>query len=646
MSTNNPLRIFTPEQIKLLREGEIKSLKKEFLLLFQLSHESAITFNGIEIDKNGVLQIFDQLEAKLPLYLLVREHKSLSNFLNHGALGLFNDKKAIEAIKNQVEYREEIEQMIVEPLQNLLVDLVKPNKKHASTELYKIKRFIQDLNPGLFNIVYLSAYKELKIHLDYLQDRYPNPYRNKATLDFHPELGQHVSFEFYRIFSSLPDSFKALSRQYCTWCNNSIIYEAFHREKRYSKFKRKSLIILRDAAKIARKEVFPEHNRKIVEDIDRILKSGTGTADGCYGGAVAPAIFIIIFIVKLALIIGKHNSGSRSYSSDRINYNDPYKKSIYPPKSVSQRLIENQRKKNPATDREYLLQEQSGNKFTFINAELVDQKNHDSYSELTFNVDVLPAKYAKFYNLLPNSLAKDKEGEIWPVVFNFKHPAIKGSTLTHRADIRFKSNSNYHPLSYFFEKSSSGGDLNLSVKRIPKSHYPLNGVLSRTNPKTGEVLHASKFTIERVYNSEDYVVTLKQPRRTFAFSKTYINELDPARAIDEKDRFAVVIKNINTLNLKYLRQGAIYSMNEFMGYTIDASTQHDFPLKQMESDSTYLKYYITSEQDGVSYVEAKGRKINLKYYVDFSTGITKGMTMVTSSDDLLEIERITLFSSQ
>jgi len=52
---------------------------------------------------------------------------------------------------------------------------------------------------------------------------------------------------------------------------------------------------------------------------------------------------------------------------------------------------------------------------------------------------------------------------------------------------------------------------------------------------------------------------------------------------------------------------------------------------------------MASARDNIAYAEAKTEYNNLKYYVDYKTGIPKGMTMTTVSADMQESERIQLW---
>ena len=281
-----------------------------------------------------------------------------------------------------------------------------------------------------------------------------------------------------------------------------------------------------------------------------------------------------------------------------------------------------------------------------LNAKLIDRVDRESLSELTYNVDILPSKYTKFYKLIPEELAAKYKGKLRTVVMIFKHPQIKNSRVEHRMRVDFRSESKAYPIDYNFKKSNSENALNLSIKRIPYQDYPLEGILSRTDAANGKITRSTKIKIDYDYDAEEFIVTQTSPYKLIRISRSYIMTLNKIQPIKTVDKFAIAIQNINLANNKYLRQGSYYTIEDVFGYVISDSTSNDYPGSNLVKEKAYLKYFITSEEDNTAYVELQNKKVNIKYYADFSTGIIKGMSMTTCNKSISEVERITLFTSR
>ena len=205
---------------------------------------------------------------------------------------------------------------------------------------------------------------------------------------------------------------------------------------------------------------------------------------------------------------------------------------------------------------------------------------------------------------------------------------------------------NFYPQEYDFKKPEFDEDLHLSVKRVPFSNYTLNGVIDRIDSETEEKLYSIPFKIDFDKGRDEFQVTLKSSNKKLVISKEDILYLDINNAREEKDKFAIAIKNLNLLSNKYLRQSNYFTLQDVFAYTFSPNEERDISITQMLKEPGTLRYFITSEEDNTSYVELKNYNLYINYYADFSTGFIKGMTMVTSSSDDTEVERLTLFSSK
>jgi len=299
MNSKNPLHIFSKNQLDSLNQESLKRLKKEILLEFQLTNDSTIILNGYEIDKNGILKIFDDLDSQLQLHVFIYKNVKLNAFLNDGNMALLRDNLAIQKIKNVDQYKDAIEQKIVSKLQPMITELVMKPKR--VNQLITIQKFVYDINPDLVDDVYSKAYVKLKSHLDYLNETYDTPFSNSFNTIFNVDIRKHVNVTFYNSLVDLPSVFNPLKRQYGLWCNNNVLYEAFNREAQFDFYDKEALYTLRDAAKIASNVHNKKENLKIARDIQQHIKHNVDSSKS--STSIWKILFIIFIVIKLIALL-------------------------------------------------------------------------------------------------------------------------------------------------------------------------------------------------------------------------------------------------------------------------------------------------------------------------------------------------------
>lgn len=642
MSEQNPLRIFTNKQLFELDQSKLKQLKKEALLEFQLTDHATIKLNGFEIDKNGVLEIFEELKPNLDLHLFINKNKSLNNFLNLGKIDLFEDYNTIHKIKSLENYKEVIELKIIARLKKMVLQKVEKIEFSSYVYIEKIKHFVNKLNPALEDEVFSTVFEKIKNQIAYLEDNFSNPFSKPWGTTFHPELETYVRISYYKVLKSLPIGFKELTRKYCIWCNN-LVYNAVQRTPNLQEYSTEDLILLRHAAKIGSNAHNKSGNLQFADSIKahlnaRISSSGS---EPTFPWQIILYVFLFIwFIVHLSKSF--NNSSNRNYGYQK---EDPISQS-YVTDIIYEELEKEASIEEPnSTKVKPFSLDYAGEKKKSVNPQLVSQKEHKAYTELIFNVDAFPSKTNYLTQLIPESISKKHKGNWWPIVMKFRHPKISGSTLEHRLEMDFTTEKWITtPRDYQNKKPKFTDACYLSLKKIATSNFPLKGIISRVDAESSKVLHSNSFIIQRVA-ANNYEVTMSPSGKKLSFDREYMSSLDPHNSLKEVDKFAIALKNIEVVNSKYLKEGNFYLLENVYGYRINKSTKKDFPNDKIIKESATLNYYITSDIDNTSYVQLKGKKVSLKYFADFISGRIKGMSMVTSTKEGSELERMTLFSS-
>ena len=616
--SSNPLRIFTFDQLNELNPSTLNRMKEKFLREFQLSSETTIEFNGFPLDKNGVLEVFDELNENLPFYLFVKENRTLNTFFNLGNVALFNDQKIIDKIKSNLELKEAIEQQIVHKIKPIISALVM-NPLSRSSELDSAIHFINKLNPSLMNEASSLAFQELDIHIKYLEDSYPSPFLRQND-HFRIDLGNHISLAYYRKLKSLPEVFQSLIQRYGFWCDN-IVNQSL-REKPLKDFSFEELRIIKEAANIASYFSNKEGNLKIVFTIDDLLKSSKKrlTYDTNNGFSVGSVLILILIILRFGFLTNDSDDAKNFIDYDEIM-------------ETRKRMAEEK-----AAKRKIFSTEISGEKIETINAKLISKKEYRDFTQLNFEADAPPSNYAGFYGLVPDEVYQKHKGKMRNVVMSFKHPSLKGLRLKHKLKFDFTSNSTFFAQEYLLKNMESKSDSMLTILEIPHSKYPLNGAIDKFNSRSKTKIDSSTFSITYDKTKEAFKVNLKPANTTLYISKDSIENFEVSKNMQDDDRFAILIKNMNLLDSKNLTHGEFQRLDNVCTYTNDRTHPTMF------EESVRLKYYFTSSEDNTAYITAIGENSNINYYVDNKTGIPKGLTMITSSKYSDRLERIVLFT--
>jgi len=226
MSYTNPLSIFSKEQIEKLNVDNLKSLKKETLLYFQLSDEATIERNGKQLDKNQVLEIFDTLQSDLDLHLKIYNNKSLLEFLEYQKMDFFSDTHSQEHVLNDAKHKDRINDILAEVLNKYTASILTNPRFSALGQLKLIASYTSQVGQNFQDKVYARSYQELKAFVDKNREQYETPFMQDEGLSFHPDLDKQVNPLLYRCFEYLPGPFRDIAFLYAAWCHNNIVNKA------------------------------------------------------------------------------------------------------------------------------------------------------------------------------------------------------------------------------------------------------------------------------------------------------------------------------------------------------------------------------------------------------------------------------------
>ena len=404
-----PLTIFSEPQLSKIYNGNIKAVKQEILLLFQLEQTSTIYIGDRELDKNGVLELFNQIENNLSLHSIIHSDNALLKFLESGNLGLFESKVQLDSKMAPKEYNELVE-MLAEKINKILGEQLFSNSLKSLTYIENIVAFTKTLRPSTSVKCYNKTYDLLEIHLNDIESKFESPFKNKTKTIFHSDINNLVSIKLFKSLKIFPDEFELLRRKYSIWCNNNIVSAAFERESRFDKYETKNLRILSQAAQIASIYYNKDDNFKLSRDINEFINR---KYDSNSSSKYARIIFLAaLFIIKILFFFSNSLDEPKGYGSQR-----KLKKKIT--------------KLTPSMFSDF-------SKGIFESPTFTDKQD---YTEVTFETHYFPKDISSIYLRMPKELKKKYKGEKRQIKLTFKDIDFEDISMSYDALYDFKLSS-------------------------------------------------------------------------------------------------------------------------------------------------------------------------------------------------------------
>jgi len=652
--SDNPLRIFTASQLEHISVQKLKSLKKEILLEFQFSDGSQVNLNGHLVDKNDVLDIFSKLEENLDEYLKQDDIPALKRFFDDGNISFLMGGQAWIDINNLAKTDEELQRKIVRKFADITEKLCTSPINTSYENLKLIKAFIDDYSPANKQLAFSKAQSYMEDFVSECETKIEQPFASRSGYKFKANIGKYVNLAFFKLFEALPETFEPLANRYCLWCNNKIIFEAVQRSKNLQKFPLGSLRTIQTAARIAGTRYSKDTNVDIANSISAIIQNGN---TGSESSSSVKWVFLALFLViKFTLIVSKCSS-SNSQSAYNNSRNSTYNSQENTIDALVRKAQQQERRKTAKTRKRAA--EIGGDETDYCNLKLTNTVEKKDATHLYFSTDVIPGRPGQLYQLIPAETARKYKGKVRTMIMHFTVRGHKSSTVSHKFKIESKDRSFNHQYA-FVKNDTEDKKPFLSGSRVPFDDYRLSGSIQRVGLQ-GKQLSKDKFTIRYNSKSKSYKVKQTATGKTINIDKAYIKSVGKSdKTVSFKAKMAAVISNMMLLNNKHIKEASSYTVSGAKTYeiktlgvkngkrnlfaeTIEDNRNVDQVPNSFEDVDIITKMAMASAQDNIAYVEAMSAYNNLKFYVDYKTGIPKGMTMTTVSADLQESERIQLW---
>lgn len=320
----NPLHIIPSDKVENLTSPQLKRIKKELLLRFELSQETTVKINGRDYDKNTVIETFDNLKGDISHHIKVLQHPTLMAFLEEGKLDFFKSRRGL-LILHDPEFKAWLRPYFIDRLSKVYYQSV-TNKGFASIHvLLDLKESTFQLPSDWEDAVFARTFKFLNNYITEAENRFLSPTLPNNSKRLKPGIEDYVDVFYMNIYKHLPkERFANLKYRYGIWCNQ-IVYKVFKEKTEVSRVDRASLKVLNAAATIAAEVFNPEGNKQIARTISSYLYSGGSGSRGessSSWGAIYFVVILFIFLIRMA-------NCSNNQRSNNYNYNNNYNKYSY-----------------------------------------------------------------------------------------------------------------------------------------------------------------------------------------------------------------------------------------------------------------------------------------------------------------------------
>lgn len=671
MTYTNPLGIFTTDQLEKLSESNLKSLKKEILLHFQLSDDPTIERNGVQYDKNQILSIFDDLQQNLNVHLNIFENKTLLSFLQNGELDFFDNKEVIDKVQRDYLYREKIDKHISEQLNHVTAKLVNNVTPESPKKLASILAYSKNMSNNLKDKAYNKAYLESKTHVDQLRKTYPSPFVASSMLIVQPKLDELIDPTFYDCFKHLPGAFQDIGFTYGVWCHNDIVNKAFQRDSNYTNFDRDSLSIIAKAMEIgchvSKSEAFKENTREIKNYLASGQSSFKSTPytqtkqktaspnkqssskkqqptyqrrkrhsnTGSPSGKTILTIVLVIF-GTLRLLVGI------SKCTDNNSYNRGSRAGVTQEDLL--RDIERRQARNARTTRkakEALLQQYVGNDTTNWNPTLLRTEVVNKVIELDYEVDIFPSNYTDFSFLVPNNIKEKYFGETKDYVVKFTSKDFPKRSMSHRFRTVINHMERKNSVTLDQVRSETGSKLSMTTKRLLKNKS-LKGSITKytTTSKTP----TSKVLFE-IRDDIEIAPQVEEAGKLPTFAEEKFDRWDDYKISNVPDQMYknIILNNFNQVAHKVLKKGNYYAIQTMATYTPTPLDNLGFKTSNIQEIKGHVRLDYISMEDDIATITLYGENFYIRYFISNDTKRMIGMNMCTMNQQINVVEVIEVF---
>jgi len=677
MSYTNPLSIFTAAQVKSLSPENLKSLKKETLLYFQLSDEATIERNGRHLDKNQVLEIFDTLQVDLELHLKIYNNKPLLEFLEYQKMDFFTHEESQGLVLNDHLHKTQINDILAEEVNKYTSSILTNVRFSALGQLKVIGEYVAKAGPSFQDKAFTKSYRELKAFVDKTREQYPTPFVMDEGLAFHPDLDKQVNPLLYRCFDFLPGPFRDIGFLYAAWCHNVVVNKALTRETDFTKYKRLNLKTISKAIEIAVNVSDTPSLRKTNFQIKEILKGKAGKPRQAKKRPANPSrnkpdqgsglpklnmyyakvgLLVVLAIITLLMLASK-------FTGNNYTEVDPPSQVVEQerPLDTKAKRLETDRTRNSqnttsesskSVTAKYVGDDLENCKAVFVNSEAINGILH-----LNYNVEIFPTRTDQLYEFIPTSIREQYKGMTKKFRVNFYNKNLQGRIFSHDFNATLEPEANGKITEYVYDGRHKGNlrdEIALPSSRLPRKKV-LQGTISKFDITTNEKTNTQTFDIKidnsitplprkpSPYGNDPEVLTEEVDHSKFtkeSFRPWHKYRISNNIDQNYKD---IILHNFNQIAFKSSRMGQNYSIPFMATYRPMDAGSSEFKASKLSPTRGWQRSYTQSMADNVAIFHVVDDRLEMRIFVSKSSQMLLGWHMATMSSDGKVVELMEVF---
>lgn len=317
MSFRSPLHVLYNKDLTQVTAENLKIWRKELMLRFDLEGNTTIHLNGLEYDKNGVIEAFEDLKTNADFHIRLFQNEGLRDFLEKGQVYFFRNIQYWKDLKNGA-FWNWIRPKFISTLQETLYTCVSNHNIHFIEKLNTITASKFELSPSDKDEVYSKAYYYLESLIAVARKKHEAPFYGTKPRKVKEEVKEYLNQSNFLILKNLPEEFDTLRNTYGSFAHN-VVYDALRKKTLLTNFDKNALEFIKTALQIDIEFRNDKEAKELLKHVESVLKGGGYAGGGCATGVSSIPIFILVIVALLRFIIVAERCG-RTTRPTQLNY--------------------------------------------------------------------------------------------------------------------------------------------------------------------------------------------------------------------------------------------------------------------------------------------------------------------------------------
>lgn len=269
MHYTSPLHLLPGKLQTIPTKTELKKLKKELLLRFELTGDTTITLGERAVDKQSLLDAFHRFEADPAFHFELWKYKSLLGLLENGALHFLDDWESYH-FDFDTEFWTKVRPFFVGALSKIITQAVSSGGFKGFNTLKHIYSSDFPWPPGFQEEAYAGAFQWFSHFNKRTYQLVESPFIDDKERTIDPRIGDYIREGILHWYRVLPSSFNSLLYEYAGHAHLLLYHVINPNYRQLGKLDKKTLEITIAAAGICwqvLKDKDAAHNKKVLEQV-------------------------------------------------------------------------------------------------------------------------------------------------------------------------------------------------------------------------------------------------------------------------------------------------------------------------------------------------------------------------------------------